>query len=94
MKNERRVTINESGKLSPFTEKNISEVYHQVLVGSYGVVLPKTINLDNLDGLQLVDGKASVINDKKLAERIAEKTGGKLIEVTERFIREVVEVTK
>lgn len=93
MKNERRITVS-NNELLPFTEKDVSKTYYQVKVGGYGVVLPKTINLDTLDGLQLIDGKGSSIHDLQLAEKIAEKTGGKLLEVTEKFIRIIEEVSK
>jgi hypothetical protein len=92
----RRITVDDPSKdwtkVLGFDEYDKTDTYYQVTVGSYGVCLPKTLNMDTLNGLQLTDGVASVIRDKKLAERIAQKTGGKLLEATERFTRTIVEV--
>lgn len=81
-----------AGKPLPFNPVLTEKTYYQVTVGAYGVVLPDTLNIDTLDGLKLIDGKASVIEDSNLATKIAIKTSGKLLVVTETYKREIEQV--
>ncbi|GED73036.1 hypothetical protein BRE01_67380 [Brevibacillus reuszeri] len=95
MKNERRIqtgTLGVSKEVLPFHEKHNEVTYFQVVVGNYGVVVPNVINIETMKGLQLVKEKATRIESKELAERIAIETNGKLLEVTELFKRTVIEV--
>lgn len=98
MKLPKRLDFNELYKeraeIMPFKEVDVINTYYQVVVGAYGVCLPKVVNMETLDGLTLVDGKASTIYDEKLAKQIAEKTSGKLLTVEERFTRLAKEVGK
>jgi len=98
MRNERRITVETKANsydpappsgILPLKEVDKSATYFQVSVGDYGVVLPKTLNLDLLDGLTLVKDKASVIQDQKLARKIAVSVSGNLLQVTESFTRVV-----
>ncbi|WAB25126.1 hypothetical protein M3_0175 [Lysinibacillus phage vB_LfM_LysYB1] len=92
VKNSKRITEN-SGQFSKdvnnFTPRHHEAVYYQVSVGNFGVMLPQNLNLDTLEGLQLVADKATRIESRDLAQRIAESAGGKVWTVTETFVRTV-----
>lgn len=89
-----RVDINEIGlsDIMSIEGKSESVSYYQVVVGDFGVILPRSINLDTLEGLQLIKDKASVIHDEGLAKRIATATNGKLLLVKEMYTRKSEEV--
>lgn len=95
MKNERRITANNSGQFSKeimtFDERNHSAEYYQVRVGNYGIVLPETLNLDTMDGLKLVKDKATRIESWDLALRVAKETEGTAFVITEQFTRVITE---
>lgn len=82
-----RNRVSSVGQVLPFTEKDYSKTYYQVMVGQYGIVITKNYNPDTEEGLQLIKGKASVIEDEEFAMKIAESSGGKLIRVSERYTR-------
>ncbi len=95
--NERRVTFNTKPNsyevadmptgVLPLDPTSKNATYFQIKLGEYGVVLPKTINVDNLEGLTLVKGKATAIHDQKLARKIAAAMEGTLLQVTESYSR-------
>lgn len=97
MKNERRISVNNKPNsyefegvptgILPIAPENKNATYFQVKLGEYGVVLPKTLNVDNLEGLTLVKGKATAIHDQRLARKIAASMEGTLLQVTESYSR-------
>lgn len=97
MKNNRRITEN-SGQFSKdvnnFIPRSHEAVYYQVSLGNFGVMLPQNLNLDTLEGLQLVADKATRIESRDLAQRIAQSAGGKVWVVTETFVRTVQEAER
>ena len=80
------------GDVLPFENVHKENEYYQVIMGNYGVLLPDEINLETLDGLRLVKGKASVIRNRELALRIAQETGGTTLHVTEVYSRWAKEI--
>jgi hypothetical protein len=80
------------GDVLPFEGVHKENEYYQVVMGNYGVLLPDEINLETLDGLRLVKGKASVIKNRELALRIAQETGGTALHVTETYSRWTKEI--
>jgi hypothetical protein len=95
MKNKKRIqadTLGMSKEALPFNEVCKEVTYYVVAVGNYGVVVPNVVNMDTMEGLQLVKERATRLESKELAERIAKETSGKLLEITELFKRTVREV--
>lgn len=84
-----REELGVSNQILPFDEKDYNSLYYQVSVGQFGVKLSEVINVDTLDGLQLIVGKATRIDDVKFAYRVANATGGTVLMVTEKFTRRV-----
>lgn len=80
-------SVGATTQVLPLSSKRVDTQYYQVAVGNYGVTLPDLLNLDTLDGLRMVKGKASRIDSRQLAERIASETGGVLCVVNELYER-------
>ena len=64
-----------------------SKTYYHVQVGNFGVVVPDELNLDTLEGIKLIRGRASIITNKELAVRIASESEGNVLTVTELYSR-------
>lgn len=86
---KQREELGVTAEVLPFTNKDYEATYYQVAVGQFGVKLPEVINVDSLDGLQLIQGKGTRINNVVFAYRVANATGGNVMIVTEQFVRRV-----
>lgn len=89
---KQRDELGVTNEVLPFTNKDYEATYYQVAVGQFGVRLPEVTNIDTLDGLQLIQGKGTRINNVKFAQRIAQSTGGVVMIVTEQFVRRVEQI--
>jgi hypothetical protein len=89
---KQREELGVSHEILPFSNKDYKATYYQVAVGQFGVKLPDVINVDTLDGLQLIKERGTRIDNYAFAQRIAKATGGVVMVVTEQFVRRVAPI--
>lgn len=79
-------------EVAEWEDKEVHLKHYSVIVGSHGVMLTPSFNENTLGGMSLIKGRATKIESRTLADRIAKDVDGKLIAVLNSHTRTITEL--